>query len=259
MIYTTNLNLAKYEANDTVTFLGTENSNIQKIDDGYGTLSDDVSTALTNSQTATTTASTAETYATQALSAVNDKPNIDNTTTSDTNTYSSRYINELLDDKADNPNGAITTVYDDNLYSNRVVVSNTSGKLANSDITTTKLNYLSNVTSDIQTQLNSKSNTSWTHATQLEVTTNRNTYTNTALSSATEILLVIEIDGVISNIMTLPYHLATSQATNFLAISDNRGNWNAINISLQSDNSFIYYKESVASSLTIGIDIYYRI
>lgn len=258
MIYTTNLNLAKYEANDTVTFLGTENSNIQKIDDGFGTLTDDVSTALTDSSTALTTSGTAETYATQALNAVNSKPDIDNTSTSDTNTYSSRYIKELLDDKADGPTGAITTVYDNNLYSNRVVTTNSSGKLVNSDISTTKLGYLSNVTSDIQTQLNSKSNTSWTHATQITLTTNRQEYINSYLSNASEILLVVEIDGLIGHIMTIPYHLATSQNNHNFALSDNRGLWNAINIGLDGNNTISYYKDSNAT-VSVLIDIYYRI
>lgn len=43
-----------------------------------------------------------------------------------------------------------------NLTANRVVVSDGNGKISASPITTTKLGYLSGVTSDIQTQLNKK-------------------------------------------------------------------------------------------------------
>lgn len=46
----------------------------------------------------------------------------------------------------------------------RVLVSDSSGKLSASSITTTQLSYLSGVTSDIQTQLNGKAPTSHTHS-----------------------------------------------------------------------------------------------
>lgn len=52
--------------------------------------------------------------------------------------------------------GAATTITSSNLTANRVLVSNSSGKVATSSITATELGYLDNVTSDIQTQLNSK-------------------------------------------------------------------------------------------------------
>ena len=47
-----------------------------------------------------------------------------------------------------------------NLTSSRALISNSSGKVAASSITTTKLGYLAKVTSDIQTQLNAKISTS---------------------------------------------------------------------------------------------------
>jgi len=48
---------------------------------------------------------------------------------------------------------------DFNLNPNVVVVSDSNGDLTNSTISTTTLNYLSNVTNDIQTQIDSKQNT----------------------------------------------------------------------------------------------------
>ena len=50
--------------------------------------------------------------------------------------------------------GAASTVQYDDLTANRVVVSNGSGKIAASGITTTELGYLDNATSNIQQQIN---------------------------------------------------------------------------------------------------------
>lgn len=52
--------------------------------------------------------------------------------------------------------GAASTVTTNNLTASRAVVSNASGKLSVSSATTVELNYLSGVTSAIQTQINAK-------------------------------------------------------------------------------------------------------
>jgi len=52
--------------------------------------------------------------------------------------------------------GAVSTVLTSNLTEDRVVVSNSSGKLEASEITSTELFYLYGVTSNIQTQLNAR-------------------------------------------------------------------------------------------------------
>jgi predicted nuclease with RNAse H fold len=52
--------------------------------------------------------------------------------------------------------GAISTVLTANLTASRVLISNSSGKVAVSSITPTKLGYLTDVTSNIQAQLNAK-------------------------------------------------------------------------------------------------------
>ena len=49
--------------------------------------------------------------------------------------------------------GGASTITDNNLTANRALVSNSSGKVAVSDITATELGYLSGVTSNIQTQI----------------------------------------------------------------------------------------------------------
>ena len=56
-----------------------------------------------------------------------------------------------------NKSNAVLTV-------SRVLISNTSGKVAVSDITTTELGYLDGVTSNIQTQLDAKADSATTLA-----------------------------------------------------------------------------------------------
>ena len=51
-------------------------------------------------------------------------------------------------------NGAISSVLSSNLTANKVAISDNSGKISNSSITTTQLGYLSDVTSNIQAQIN---------------------------------------------------------------------------------------------------------
>lgn len=52
--------------------------------------------------------------------------------------------------------GAISTVKTSNLTANRALISNSSGKIDVSSVTSTQLGYVSGVTSAIQTQLNNK-------------------------------------------------------------------------------------------------------
>ena len=52
--------------------------------------------------------------------------------------------------------GGASTIVSDNLTANRALISNTNGKVAVSDVTSTELGYLDGVTSAIQTQINDK-------------------------------------------------------------------------------------------------------
>ena len=63
---------------------------------------------------------------------------------------------EKLETKQDIITGAATTITDDNLTVSRALVSDTSGKVAVSPVTSTELGYLDGVTSNVQTQLDSK-------------------------------------------------------------------------------------------------------
>ena len=55
-----------------------------------------------------------------------------------------------------NPTGAISTVYDTDLTASKAVVSNASGKLVSATATAAEVDYLSGVTSAVQTQINGK-------------------------------------------------------------------------------------------------------
>lgn len=59
--------------------------------------------------------------------------------------------------------GGVSSVVTDDFTASRALVSNASGKIASSAVTSTELGYLDGVTSNIQTQLNSKSASDHTH------------------------------------------------------------------------------------------------
>ena len=63
-------------------------------------------------------------------------------------------VEEAVASKQDTITGGASTITDDNLTANRALVSNGSGKVAVSEVTSTELGYLDGVTSNVQTQLN---------------------------------------------------------------------------------------------------------
>lgn len=65
-------------------------------------------------------------------------------------------VTKALTSKQDNIVGGASTITEDNLTTNRVLVSNGSGKVVVSEVTSTELGYLDGVTSNVQIQLDSK-------------------------------------------------------------------------------------------------------
>ena len=65
-------------------------------------------------------------------------------------------VQTALASKQDTVVGGASTITEDNLTASRALVSNSSGKVAVSTVTSTELGYLDGVTSNVQTQLNSK-------------------------------------------------------------------------------------------------------
>ena len=68
-----------------------------------------------------------------------------------------------IDSKQATITGGASTITGSNLTANRALISNGSGKVAVSAVTSTELGYLDGVTSNIQTQLDGKSGTGHTH------------------------------------------------------------------------------------------------
>ena len=87
--------------------------------------------------------------------------NIDNT--SDLNKPISTATQTALDTKQATITGAASTIATANVAVNLVLISNGSGKVAVSSITSTELGHLDGVTSNIQTQLDGKSVSTHTH------------------------------------------------------------------------------------------------
>jgi hypothetical protein len=117
-------------------------------------------------------------------------------------------IQTQLDSKISAANGAISTVVSSNLTASRALISNANGKIAVSSITSTKLGYLTDVTSNIQSQLNGKQASitgAATTITSSNLTTSRALISNSsgkvAVSSVTSTELGY-LSGVTSNIQT---------------------------------------------------------
>ena len=65
-------------------------------------------------------------------------------------------VQTALTSKQDIVVGGASTITEDNLTASRALISNSSGKVAVSTVTSTELGYLDGVTSNVQTQLNKK-------------------------------------------------------------------------------------------------------
>lgn len=73
-------------------------------------------------------------------------------------------LQTALDEKQASITGGASTITSSNLTANRALVSNASGKVAISNVTSTELGCLDGVTSNIQTQLDGKSGSGHTHS-----------------------------------------------------------------------------------------------
>lgn len=72
-------------------------------------------------------------------------------------------IQSQLNSKQASVTGGASTITSSNLTASRALVSNSSGKVAVSDVTSTELGYLDGVTSNVQSQLNGKAASGHTH------------------------------------------------------------------------------------------------
>lgn len=167
--------VAADSATDTVTFVG---SNVTITPDATndqitfavanGSTSTKGIVQLTNStsSTSTTTAATPNSVK-QAYDLANTALTTANGKASSSHTHTIANITSLqtsLDGKQATITGGASTIVSSNLTASRVLVSNASGKVAASDVTSTELNYLDGVGANIQTQLDGKAASGHTHS-----------------------------------------------------------------------------------------------
>lgn len=93
---TTNIGLKTYEANDPTNWLGEFNYNMNKIDTAVGSQNDQIEVIEETARTAVTTANTATATASEALTTAQGKTSVNDNVASATTTYSSIKINDLI-------------------------------------------------------------------------------------------------------------------------------------------------------------------
>lgn len=132
-------------------------------------------------------------------------------------------IQAQLNAKQSNITGGASSIVSNNLTAGRVLISDSSGKVAVSAVTTTELGYLDGVTSSVQTQINSKQPTITGAATSI---TSSNLSASRALVSdgngkvAVSSITTTELgylDGVTSSIQAQLNNKAASNHTHALA------------------------------------------
>ena len=101
----------------------------------------------------------------------------------------------------DGINGAVSNIMQTNLTANRALVSNTSGKVAVSPVTATELGYLDGVTSNVQTQINTKAAKSVSTSATLTVagwSNNTQTVTVTGMTTNATVVITAAPDSYIA-------------------------------------------------------------
>ena len=112
-------------------------------------------------------------------------------------------LQSALDGKQATITGAATTIDTEDLTASRALVSDGSGKVAVSDVTSTELGYLDGVTSAVQTQVDSK--------TAKLITTNRQTASYTLVLADADKL--VEMNVATANDLTIPLNSSVAFAT----------------------------------------------
>ena len=99
-----------------------------------------------------------QTYVELAGDSMTGKLTLDGNPVNNLHAATKQYVDTQVGLKQNIITGAATTIDTEDLTASRALISNASGKVAVSNITSAELDYLNNVTSNIQTQLNNKQN-----------------------------------------------------------------------------------------------------
>lgn len=163
---------------------------------------------------------------------------IDNLTTSNIPEGTNKYFTNARVKSA--ITGSASTIVDANLAASRVLITNSSNKVAVSSITSTKLGYLTDVTSNIQAQLNGKVATATVTALDTRVGTIEGYFSNAAAKKVSNSLIV-----KVSGTQMHSYNGSAEKIVNFKA-----GN----NISLTLDGNDITITGTAQSTDVSGLE-----
>ena len=127
------------------------------------------------------------------------------TSTSTTAPLSANQGKVLSDGKQDKITGAATTITSSNLTASRALVSNSSGKVTVSSVTSTELGYLSGVNNNVQTQLDGVKNYGNIDKLADFTGTSQATITVSDMSAYKQIvLMLLNNNGEVVNTMSIP-------------------------------------------------------
>lgn len=215
---TQNYGLPQWVGTDKPTFLGDLNSAFADIDarmkinsDDATALDGEVTTLKTNMTTAQENIKALQTAGTEQASTNAQLRNLIDTNADSIDTLNTNLesINTALDGKQATINGAASSITDSNLTTNRVLISDSSGKVTNSSVTSTELGRLSGVTGNVQEQINRLK--SWTKVLDTSVSDNDTThsYTNGYNIANSEELLIVVLNSYnqILNTMTFSHNM----------------------------------------------------
>jgi len=165
-------------------------------------------------------------------------------------------IQTQLDAKQATITGSATTIDTESLTASRAVISNSSQKIAVSDVTDTELGYLDGVTSAIQTQMDTKATTSYVNdavaglrtriiceaATTANVTLssdlqNGDTIDGVTLATGDQVLVKDQSTASQNGIYTVVASGTASRSTDFDAIGELSGQMVIINQGSTNDNT----------------------
>jgi hypothetical protein len=140
--------------------------------------------------------------------------NVDNT--SDANKPISTATQTALDGKQATITGAATTIDTEDLTASRALVSDGSGKVAVSDVTSTELGYLDGVTSAVQTQVDAKTDK------LISLNTQSGTTYTLVLGDADKL---VEMNNAAANTLTVPPNssVAFSTGTQIIVVQKGAG------------------------------------
>lgn len=147
-------------------------------------------------------------------------------------------VTSALNTKQNNITGAAETITTNNLATSKVVISNVNGKIDVSNTTSTEIDYVHGVTSNIQTQLNSKqatitgalediTNTTLTADKALKSDSNGKVTTANVTTTELEYLSGVT-SGIQNQIDSKQNKIAAGTANNILAYSGTAGTVNSL-------------------------------